>query len=405
MISNDFCYHAHNFYANIRRLDVRVRVRVRTYVRADKCDIIVGGAFALHIKTCKTKRKQFFQGLVVSVCTGMSETGVAFQQRLVSHGKKHNLTLEWEGGKNAPSVSMVRGGAAVIGNIAYFSTSTSKSIYAYDITKDNWFTLPACPQQCFALVVINGLLTAVGGFRSIEPTSCLQSLIEMPSQSGSSILRSWSEKFPRMPTRRGKVAAVCVEDYLIVAGGQLAVVSQIGGVLRRVEIMDTKTLQWFSVCNLPYEITQPSMTVCEDRLYVMGGWVSDRTRSVLSCSLQELVDSRFSSPPLSPTSPTGRIEASLWNQVADIPCYATTAVTLKGSILLGVGGCNEDEEATNEVYCYDKEADEWFVISKMPTARYRAIAIVLPGKKLMVIGGTTNAEGSLIGDGDVANYV
>ena len=312
--------------------------------------------------------------------------------------------MDWEGGKNAPSVNMVRGGAAVIGSIAYFGTSTSKSIYAYDTSNDNWFTLPACPQQYFALVAINGLLTAVGGFRSIEPTGSLQSLVETETQSGSRKLRSWTEKYPRMPTRRGKVAAVVVDEYLIVAGGQQAVVSQIGGVLRRVEIMDTKSLQWFTVCNLPYEFTQPSMTVCDNRLYIMGGWISDRTRSVLYCPVQELIDSRFSLPPSSPTSPSERIEASLWNQVADIPSYASTAVTLKGDILLGIGGCDEDEEATSAVYCYDKKADKWFVVGKMPTARYRAIAAILPGKKLMVIGGTTNAEGSLIGNGDVAEF-
>lgn len=314
-----------------------------------------------------------------------------------------SLTLDWEGGKNAPSVNMVRGGAAVIGSIAYFSTATNRSIYAYDTVEDNWFTLPACPQQNFALVVIDDSLTAVGGFRSIEPSACIQTLVETQSSNGRP-LHSWVEKFPRMPTRRGKVAAVNVDDYLIVAGGQAAVVSQIGGVLRRVDILDTKASQWFSVCSLPYEITQPSMAVCEDRLYVMGGWVSDRTRSVLSCSLQELLDSRSSSPPLSPTSPTGRLAASVWNKIADIPNYATTAVTLKGNILLGVGGCNEEEEPSNEVYCYNKEADEWFVISRMPTARYRAIVAVLPGKKMMVIGGTTNAEGTLTGDGDVAHY-
>ena len=307
---------------------------------------------------------------------------------------------------------MIRGSAAVNETVAYFNSATSKTVFGYDTISDSWFSLPICPQQCFALVVVKGDLTAVGGFCRIQATNKLQTLVEKSSTSSRESSTWTDSKYPAMPTMRGRVAAVSTDDYLVVAGGQLAVVSQIGGVLRRVEIMDINTRQWYNACNLPYELTEPSMSVCGSKIYIMGGWTNnDRTKSVLSCDLHALVESRTtrSPSPVSPTTAAQMLESSVWNEVADIPSYASTALTLNGDILLGIGGCDESESPSDSIYWYNPKTNQWSCVGHMEMRRFRALATVLPaaGRKsrLMIIGGSSSADGTLSGKGEVAELV
>ena len=328
----------------------------------------------------------------------------------MANAESDSFYLRWKShDKNAPSSSMIRGSAVVNGTIAYFNSATSKTIYGYDTVSEMWFSLPNCPQQCFALVVLKGALTAIGGFCRIQATNKLQTLIEKDSASTRGSATWTDSKYPAMPTMRGRVAAVSTEDNLVVAGGQLAVVTQIGGVLRRVEIMDINTQQWFNACSLPYELTEPSMTLCGSRLYIVGGWSSnDRTKSVLSCDLQALVETGTARS-ASPASPTARLENSVWNEVADIPSYASTALTVNGDILLGIGGCDEKESPTDTIYWYNPKANMWSCVGHMQTKRFRALVTMLPSTgdkpQLMVIGGSSNADGALSGKGEIAELV
>lgn len=320
--------------------------------------------------------------------------------------KSEAFHLRWKSSKNAPSSKMIRGSAAVNGSIAYFNSATSKTVYGYDTVSGCWFSLPGCPQQCFALVVLKDTLTAVGGFRSVQTTNKLQCLIEKNPTGGKGSARWTDSVYPPMPTMRGKVAAVSTTDFLVVAGGQLAVVSQIGGVLRRVEILDINTLQWSNACSLPFEFTEPSMTLCGSRLYCMGGWANDdRTKSVLSCDFHALLESRTkrAASPASPSS-MSRLETSVWSEVADVPSYASTALTVNGDILLGIGGCDENERPMDAIYWYDPKENMWSCVGHLQSKCFRALATVLPGKDdrtLMVIGGSSSADGSLTGKGEI----
>lgn len=316
----------------------------------------------------------------------------------------NRFSLQWKSNKNAPSSKMIRGSAVVRGTTAYFNSATSKAVYGYDTVLGCWFSLPNCPQQCFALVILKDTLTAVGGFRSIQATNKLQSLTEK-SSSGKGAATWTDAKYPAMPTMRGRVAAVSTEDFLVVAGGQLAVVAQIGGVLGRVEVMDITTLQWSGASSLPYGVTEPSMALCSGRLYVMGGWAAsdDRTKSVVSCDLDALLESR-SARAASPASPSS--ESSVWSEVADAPSYASTALAVNGDTLLGVGGCDEEELPTDGIYCYDPKSNMWSTVGQMHSSRFRVLAAVLPGnKELLLIGGSSSADGSLTGKGEIVELV
>ena len=170
-----------------------------------------------------------------------------------------------------------------------------------------------------------------------------------------SLRGSWSDVFPPMPTKRRGTTAVTSKEHLIVAGGKTG--PNTYDSINTVEVMDTKTLVWSTVASLPHPYSFASATICGDHLYMLGGDDDkDKTKSVLTCSLTELLQSSSSS-------------SSVWHRVADAPAYWSTCAAVNGQ-LLAVGGCDEDDKATAAIHKYNQRTNTWDHISDMPTARY-----------------------------------
>ena len=87
----------------------------------------------------------------------------------------------------------------------------------------------------------------------------------------------------------------------------------------------------------------------------------------------------------------------VWHRVADLPVRLSSCATLCGQ-LLAVGG-NDDsfENYTTAIRQYNPATNSWEVISHMPTARSKTVVAVLPGNKLMVVGGYTRTSGATFG--------
>ena len=73
-------------------------------------------------------------------------------------------TFTWKKYKPAP-YRMLRGSATVCGNMAYFRPDVSRQVFSFDSDTEEWSTLPGSNElkYCFSIVVINNLVTAVGG--------------------------------------------------------------------------------------------------------------------------------------------------------------------------------------------------------------------------------------------------
>ena len=288
------------------------------------------------------------------------------------------IMLSWKECPKAPC--KIYGEPAIAdGNTAYFSESGH--VYSYDSKEEKWSELPKCPQGYGTLAIVKNLLTAVGGTQSDKPTNTLLSL------SGEGSRRKWSEHFPPMPTKRYLTTVVCSGRSLVVAGGEVDNDTR----LRTVEVMDTESLQWSTASSLPHPLTEASATICGEILYMLGGLdQSGRTKSVFTCSLSALLQTS------QPESLGARLETSLslaqqpsvWQKVADIPVYRATCTTLCGH-LLAVGGRDSDRKPTSAIHKYDPVKDSWTVVSHMTTARYCSLVVVLPGDRLMVVGGKT----------------
>ena len=262
-------------------------------------------------------------------------------------------------GSPAPR-QMHRGSATVCGNRAYFRPGFTRKgeVLSYDADTEKWSLLPVCPRNRFTLTVVNDLVTAVGGRQENIHTDTLLSLVEEGGK------KKWEEHFLPMPTKRSYTSVVCSGKALVVTGGE----GDEDTALTTVEVMDTETPQWSTASSLLHPLTQASATIFGDSVYLVGGRDKQgiMTKSVFTPSLAG--------------------NHSKWHKIADLPVSTSTSVTLNGQ-LLAVGGYDSHAKAANNIYSYNTETNCWEVISQMHTPRSWCLVAVLPGNKLMVVGG------------------
>ena len=296
------------------------------------------------------------------------------------------FTLRWREAKKAPC-GMYRGSNCTVhGDMVYLRAAYTLNIYAYKSTDATWDKLPECETGLCSLAVVNNLLTTIGGRDSGgKVTNQLFSL------TGEGRSKTWIEVFQSMPTKRASSATMCTGQALIVAGGE----GQHLKTLRTVEVMDIDTKEWSSAADLREPLCRASITICHNRIYIIGGWNYDEPiKSVYTCTLTDLFLSCRSrslgerlAQSLSLTRPA---RSNVWDKVADLPVIRTTCVTLHR--LLAIGGCDSKGTPTSDVHIYNPTSNTWEVISKMKISRRSCFAAVLPTNELMVVGGYTTSN-------------
>ena len=220
--------------------------------------------------------------------------------------QKEIRDMRWQKESKAPE-KMYRGSAAVDSKMAYFHSNGSTTVHSYDSNTRVWRQLPATPYTDSTLVMVHHILTMVGGQILGEATDSLLSLMG----------DKWLSNLPAMPTKRYWTAVVCSGHSLIVAGGWDGC-----NILSTVEVLDTNTRQWSIASSLTHPFTEATISICGERLYMLSG--ADQTgvtRSVLSCSVPELLQS------CQPQSLAGKLrtvpanQSTIWRRVADAPHY------------------------------------------------------------------------------------
>ena len=262
---------------------------------------------------------------------------------------------------------MVRGAAVSHGYMAYFTPGNTTELYCYESQIQQWRRLPDCPSKNSALVIAEGRLTTVGGGEYGRPINSLTSL------TGEDEDRKWVELYPRMPTARYWLAAVCRGRNVIAAGG-----GDGENFLSTVEILDTALRQWSSAASLPHPMSLASITVCEDLLYLLGGYNQNgsQTLSVLTSSISDLLCQQQEADN----------QAVVWRRAAGAPYYRSTAVSVKGQ-LLAIGGNDEHHKKTSDIVAYNPNSDSWQNMGHMAAPRHTTLVVVLPSNQLIVAGG------------------
>ena len=278
---------------------------------------------------------------------------------------------------------MRRGSAAVDSNIAYFNGYDSTIVHSYNSDTQEWHQLPDAPHTQSTLVVVHHILTTVGGQISGRATDSLLSLM------GDERDKKWLPNLPAMPTKRYFTAVVCSGCSLIVTGGR-----DDSNRLTTVEVLDTDTQQWSIASSLTHPFYLATISICGERLYMLGGGdqTGCGTRSVLSCSIPELLQSCQTQPLAGKLQTAPANTSTIWRQhVADAPYYESCIATFYGQ-LVAVGGY-EDRKNTSVITIYNESTDSWETMGHMPTAQRMALVAVLNGK-MMVVGGKVRGRWS-----------
>ena len=151
---------------------------------------------------------------------------------LTAHSYSPQLKLKWQPRKRSPD-RMVRGSAILHHNVIYCASFDSRTVYQYEIDKDEWKEHSQCPHTETGLAIMKDLLTAVGGEnRSGDKTNKL-----VTWRGG-----RWEEVFPPMNTARCNHAVQTDSSYVIAAGG---------GGETSVEIFNMSSNSWSTVTSLP----------------------------------------------------------------------------------------------------------------------------------------------------------
>ncbi len=288
------------------------------------------------------------------------------------------LKLKWIEGKRAATAMRRAVNAVVARNLAFFRPWGKETIHVYDLEHDNWYEVPECLYVYSSLAHVCNVLITIGGEKDEECTDKLLSLTWKTKQ-------PWEEVLPHMPTKRKNSVSTTAGTWLVVSGG-----IQAGRYLTLVELLNLESNTWSSVATLPEAIFNAAVTFGGGYIYMLGGNKEPGfpTTTVISCKLDHLV-----------RSSTG--DTTVWKKLTDLPVERSSCVCIRGQ-LLAIGGQyrNTDTIATmsstnshihvcSSVYQYSSMENTWNIVSDLTTSVSECFAAVLPGDKLMVLGGNT----------------
>ena len=257
--------------------------------------------------------------------------------------------------KKAPC-RMQRGSATTDDKFAYFTPGDSK-IYCYEWSTAKWEELPPSPYRNSGLVIIDGELTAVGGYDG-SYTNKLFTLRQ----------GQWVEHYPPMNTARPFTAVVSTSDgnYIVVIGGDHWTTT--------VDVFHVVTRLWHELVYLPPPLPQPLATICDNKLHLIG---CDGTG--YSCSLPALQSS---------DQPLNIIE---WTPLPQAPVKYPTAATLCGRLVI-IGGQEDtdfflmqDIPIVNSIHqLVDRQ---WVKIGSMSDGRTGCFVVSPSPNRMMIVGG------------------
>ena len=279
-------------------------------------------------------------------------------------GSRTGIKMTWREGRKSPC-KMTSSYNAIADSNAVYIRKINK-VYEFTTSTSSWSQHLDSPNNSCPSVIVNNILTLVGGFLGPTITNKLFSL------TGEGRGRRWTETFPPMPTKRYSSTALCTGTALIVAGGK----SKNHSTLQTIEVMNTETLQWTTTANLPKALYNAPGVVCGDNVYILS--LKSRFNSMYTCPVSALTQ-------FSKSRPT----ADVWNRVMAPPVTDTTCVSILGG-LLTIGGMDTNDKPTTAICMYNPNYNYWQDIGHIATPRCNSCAAVLPNNQLlMVVGGET----------------
>ena len=245
-----------------------------------------------------------------------------------------------------------------------------RTVIVYGPQEDCCSTLPPYTYQSFSMAVVSNQLVVVGG----EDLK-----MGMTNKLGvwNEELKSWAQDHPLPPMTIACSRPTVVtrnNRWLVVIGG-----AGDGGVLSRVEILDTSLKQWYHSTPMPQTLAckYTLAATIDGMCYLVGGYTSLRAIGVCLDDLvsQALSQSANASAPLS---------ASPWLTLPSTRLIHSSPLAFSGS-LMAFGGTGV--KSAKDIHVYNPISKKWVKAGEMLAERSHCSCILLPNGDIMVTGG------------------
>ena len=284
-----------------------------------------------------------------------------------------SMISDWKTGTPAPfTVAQNYGSVISSHRILYCSfpcdDKAQTPLFTYDYRSSLWSPLPTVPN--------------VIGNHTVLPF--LNSRGELEILSYNDFFQLWKGRWSRRgSTNIFMTHKICMliahEEFIIVLDeNKLIVYNAISGKKEYIIKIDPAS-----------SVEEATAAICNGVFYLVGVMSEGTwTSQVYKIPLNELMskESKYKTVLGFEVSP----KVVILQQTAPLPVYHSTCVNFKGH-LLAVGGYSPTQGAHDEIYLYNEPKDEWLVIGKIPTARYKCLVGVVDDK-LVVIGGCLTYE-------------
>ena len=289
------------------------------------------------------------------------------------------LTFKWEKRSDLPTGANCES-SCIANNKVY--TNPGLDIYEYTPDTDTWMVL-STPTENHGIVSLNGKLILVGGV--MKASGKHSPVIRV----WDCVSKKWTEPYPPMSMGRKEPGCACYQHYLIVAGGDTAREIQS---ITSVEILDTKSGQWFKAPPMMYNGTSIQSVIIGQNLYLLFIFrgLATLSKSLLRVSLPTLI---------SHTLQGKNRDTSIWEKLPDVPLYETTLFSI-GNMLLTAGGAHsgtvglvlsamriKKDKPSADIHLFNPHTNQWLKIGELPESTSSCACTVLPSGKLLVAGG------------------
>ena len=322
-----------------------------------------------------------------------------------AEGRK--CALNWTLKNKAPhrmSSPSGSGAAVVHDQTAYMRPYRKTTIYSYYKPKDEWKKLIECKVEDTSLIILPvtqlqdgqvlesfDLHTIGGALDTEDGLKCTNNLYQLTQIQGE--YRWVDSQYSPMTLKRKQVTAVFTDKYLIVVGGRGDLEQKDPTIGKAVEILDITSDQkiWQKAADLPHSLYRASVCICNEFLYVMGGWcigdgdAEKPIRKSYKAAIKDLLQSDASIS-----------SDRVFKKIAELRLVDSACVSICGKVL-AIGGSQYDHVrnehlSSSRVYEYSEEDDAWKQVNdSMTVDRCFCFAMAFTSKSskpsLMVVGG------------------
>jgi len=253
---------------------------------------------------------------------------------------------------------------------------TYNNVYCYDLTSDQWSTLPPPGHRFGVLCMVNTSLSIFGGSDPITYAYCNKvSTFDRDTN-------SWTTYYPNMIQKRAKPGVVTYGDHVIVMGGSYKPKKY----LDSIEILDWRQRSLWRVLSttLPAPMFSIKPTIAREHLFIVG-YTQTGSQNKGSYQLPvAMITSLLSSS-------SSEQVASQWEELSPAPHSYTVTVPYSNPPLI-IGG-RVKGVSTSDISLYDTSKRSWIKVDHLTSARNCVGVATINSNTIIIVGGTWGGEG------------